>query len=187
MPEESKSSDPNPERKDYPALGSDLAKRKVKPFAPRSKVKKEQEFEPSPVVAVRNLPIDVTEKDLYELGMHFGIVVKILQLMQKSLAFIEFSNVNEAMNAVNTSQQQVVNIRQSRVYIYFSGRDHITQEEHTYEKTSKVLLVNISNIKYPITVQILLTVFGKYGEVQKIIIFQRTLGSQALVQMGNHE
>lgn len=66
------------EEKDYPTLGSDLAKKKVKPFAPRSKQKKEQEFDPSPVVAVRNLPIDVTEKDLYELGMHFGMVVKIL-------------------------------------------------------------------------------------------------------------
>ena len=41
---------------------------------------------------------------------------------------------------------------------------------------NKILLVTVSSIVYPVTIEVLATVFGWYGGIQKIIIFQRLQG-----------
>ena len=49
------------------------------------------------------------------------------------------------------------------------------------------MLVTITNIKFPVNADVLYTVFNKYGEVLKVVIFQRQLGEQALVEMNSVE
>ena len=41
----------------------------------------EKEYTPTRVVLIRNLPIDVTEKDLTLVSEKFGTVVKVFMLM----------------------------------------------------------------------------------------------------------
>ncbi len=48
---------------------------------------------------------------------------------------------------------------------------------------SKVLLVTVTNIKFPVNVDVLFTVFNKYGSVLRIVLFPRQLGMQALIEM----
>lgn len=48
---------------------------------------------------------------------------------------------------------------------------------------SSVLLVTITNIKFPVNADVIYSVFNKYGDVQKIIIFEKQQGEQALVEM----
>ncbi|CAI5509888.1 unnamed protein product [Closterium sp. Naga37s-1] len=50
------------------------------------------------------------------------------------------------------------------------------------EAGSNVLLASIENMQYPVTMDVLHTVFSAYGAVQKIAIFEKTAGFQALVQ-----
>jgi len=47
---------------------------------------------------------------------------------------------------------------------------------------NRILLVTINNAIYPITVDILYQVFGSHGMVEKIVIFNKTKGLQALIQ-----
>eukprot|EP01113_Clastostelium_recurvatum_P014172 TRINITY_DN1767_c0_g1_i1.p1 TRINITY_DN1767_c0_g1~~TRINITY_DN1767_c0_g1_i1.p1 ORF type:complete len:547 (+),score=171.99 TRINITY_DN1767_c0_g1_i1:136-1641(+) len=49
---------------------------------------------------------------------------------------------------------------------------------------SRILLVTILNVLYPITVDVLHQVFGPHGSVEKIVIFQKK-GLQALIQYHN--
>ncbi|GJP85984.1 hypothetical protein CLOP_g16062 [Closterium sp. NIES-67] len=50
------------------------------------------------------------------------------------------------------------------------------------EAGSNVLLASIENMQYPVTIDVLHTVFSAYGSVQKIAIFEKSAGFQALVQ-----
>ncbi|XWS30243.1 hypothetical protein CRYUN_Cryun24cG0099800 [Craigia yunnanensis] len=50
------------------------------------------------------------------------------------------------------------------------------------EPQSNVLLASIENIQYAVTVDVLHTVFSAFGTVQKIAIFEKNGGTQALIQ-----
>ncbi|KAL5981263.1 hypothetical protein ACLOJK_029184 [Asimina triloba] len=50
------------------------------------------------------------------------------------------------------------------------------------EPESNVLLASIENMQYAVTVDVLHTVFSAFGTVQKIAIFEKNGGMQALVQ-----
>ncbi|GFY84901.1 polypyrimidine tract-binding protein 1 [Actinidia rufa] len=50
------------------------------------------------------------------------------------------------------------------------------------EPDSNVLLASIENMQYAVTVDVLHTVFSAFGTVQKIAIFEKNGGTQALIQ-----
>ncbi|GMP30589.1 hypothetical protein CsSME_00005188 [Camellia sinensis var. sinensis] len=50
------------------------------------------------------------------------------------------------------------------------------------EPESTVLLASIENMQYAVTVDVLHTVFSAFGTVQKIAIFEKNGGTQALIQ-----
>ncbi|KAF6140901.1 hypothetical protein GIB67_042314 [Kingdonia uniflora] len=50
------------------------------------------------------------------------------------------------------------------------------------EQESNVLLASIENMQYPVTVDVLHTVFSAFGPVQKIAMFEKNTGVHALVQ-----
>ncbi|KAA8547973.1 hypothetical protein F0562_004402 [Nyssa sinensis] len=50
------------------------------------------------------------------------------------------------------------------------------------ESESNVLLASIENMQYAVTVDVLHTVFSAFGTVQKIAIFEKNGGTQALIQ-----
>ncbi|XP_039059562.1 polypyrimidine tract-binding protein homolog 1-like isoform X3 [Hibiscus syriacus] len=50
------------------------------------------------------------------------------------------------------------------------------------EPQSNVLLASIENMQYAVTVDVLHTVFSAFGAVQKIAIFEKNGGTQALIQ-----
>ena len=52
---------------------------------------------------------------------------------------------------------------------------------------SKVLLVTVTNPKYPVTADVVQTVFCKHGDVQKVVCFPRQLGEQVLIEMRSVE
>ncbi|ONM04565.1 Polypyrimidine tract-binding protein homolog 1, partial [Zea mays] len=50
------------------------------------------------------------------------------------------------------------------------------------EPESNVLLASIENMQYAVTVDVLHTVFSAFGAVQKIAMFEKNGGMQALIQ-----
>ncbi|KAG5247653.1 hypothetical protein OIU76_029883 [Salix suchowensis] len=50
------------------------------------------------------------------------------------------------------------------------------------EPESNVLLASIENMQYAVTIDVLYTVFSAFGTVQKIAIFEKNGGTQALIQ-----
>ena len=56
----------------------------------------ENKYQPSRVLFVRNLPIDATEGDLSRIFSQFGPILKVLLLINKANAFIEFDSLEPA-------------------------------------------------------------------------------------------
>lgn len=63
-----------------------------------------------------------------------------------------------------------------------SGQIGIGQDGTKQEPESNVLLASIENMQYSVTIDVLHTVFSNFGFVQKIAIFEKNAGFQALVQ-----
>lgn len=55
-------------------------------------------------------------------------------------------------------------------------------QQQKKEAESNVLLASIENMQYAVTIDVLHTVFSAFGFVQKIAIFEKTAGFQALIQ-----
>ena len=92
-------------------------------------------------------------------------------LMQKSLAFIEYETLENALAAVELTTQNEYKIRQNRIFFSFTNREKITFDMDIDYECGWVLLVTITNIKYPVNIEILHWIFSKYGFIQKIIMF----------------
>lgn len=56
----------------------------------------EATVQPSKVIHLRNLPDNVTEKEVMMLGVPFGSVVNILLLRSKNQAFLEMADASNA-------------------------------------------------------------------------------------------
>ena len=48
-----------------------------------------------------------------------------------------------------------------------------------------VLLITITNVKYPVNAEVLFSIFNRYGEVLRAIIFDKVQGLQAMVEMAS--
>ncbi|KAJ3704114.1 hypothetical protein LUZ61_007819 [Rhynchospora tenuis] len=63
-----------------------------------------------------------------------------------------------------------------------SAIDGTGQDGQKGEPPSNVLLASIENMQYAVTVDVLHTVFSAFGTVQKIALFEKSSGLQALIQ-----
>uniref|UniRef100_A0A7N0U6I5 PTBP1-like RNA recognition motif 2 domain-containing protein n=2 Tax=Kalanchoe fedtschenkoi TaxID=63787 RepID=A0A7N0U6I5_KALFE len=63
-----------------------------------------------------------------------------------------------------------------------SGQFAVTVDGRKMEPESNVLLASIENMQYEVTLDVLHTVFSAFGTVQKIAMFDKNGGLQALIQ-----
>ncbi|CAE7531076.1 unnamed protein product, partial [Symbiodinium sp. KB8] len=166
---------------------------------------------PSKVVFVRNLPLDIDESELLDLAKPYGGARAVLLLQRKGQAFVELRSTASAASMKQGLEDSPVEIRGWRAIVSFSKRDRITPPPKvdvskalaaaagghsadsvagttgTVPRVSRVLLVTIMNVVYPVTVDILSQVFASYGQLEKVVVFLRDPNVAGLVQMPNLE
>jgi polypyrimidine tract-binding protein 2 len=133
---------------------------------------------------VRNLPPDVNEGDLVNLGVPFGTVVNVLQLKTKGQAFIQFADIGSSMAALQYYTSYPPAVKGRVAYFAYSTRDEIESPNKQKETPNAILLVTVFNPVYPITIDIMHQVFSRYGFIQKIVIFQKQ-SLQVLIQFND--
>ena len=131
---------------------------------------------PSRVLHVRNLPLDVAESELAALCVPFGQVQNILPLKGKSQAFVQLDTPQAAAALLQYYSGVQATLRGKSIYFQYSNRDSITVQQQV-ETPKPILLVTITNLLYPVTIEVLYGVFSKYGTVAKIVIFSKTAGT----------
>jgi len=66
----------------------------------------------------------------------------------------------------------------------YSGRSNITtKRDPDNNPPNMILLLTVTNLLYPVTVDVLVQVFAKFGGMDKVVIFNRGNAVQALVQL----
>lgn len=128
-----------------------------------------------------------------ELCSKFGSVANVLLLKSKNQALVQFQDLSSATNLISQSHKFPLTIRTVQVYPQYSNHTEIKSTARpSGDAPSRILLCTILNPYYSITVDVLNTIFGPYeihprGTVEKVVVFQKTAGLQALVQFSNSE
>ncbi|XP_059162334.1 heterogeneous nuclear ribonucleoprotein L-like isoform X1 [Physella acuta] len=144
---------------------------------------------PSPCVHVRGLSEHAIEGDLVEAVQHFGTVRDVMMMPRKRQALIEFEDINGAKNCVEYCQQgNSIYVAGQPAFFNFSLSQKIQRpgEGEDARPPNHILLFTILNPQYPITVDVMHTINGPYGQVQRIVIFKKN-GVQAMVEFDNVE
>jgi len=148
---------------------------------------------PSRVIHFRNVGPDVTQNDLLVLATGLGAIEQVLMLKSKNQALLQFADLASAIGFMQYYSSVQANIRGRNVYPQFSSHQELSSSSGlipTYTDGSngsisppnRILLVTINNAIYPITVDTLYQVFDNHGVIEKIVIFSKTKGLQALIQ-----
>mmetsp|Transcript_11609 Transcript_11609/g.15444 ORF Transcript_11609/g.15444 Transcript_11609/m.15444 type:complete len:431 (-) Transcript_11609:205-1497(-) len=115
--------------------------------------------------------------------MPFGRVVGVLMLSGKGQAFVQMEDVTQATALVQYYASVHAVVRGSVVFFQFSNRSELsTNHSSNAEKQNRVLLVSVSNLMYPITIDVLQRVFKKYGVILRIVTFSKGASLQALIE-----
>ncbi|EER09567.1 polypyrimidine tract binding protein, putative [Perkinsus marinus ATCC 50983] len=142
--------------------------------------------QPSKVLYVRNVPESVTEQDIIAYCLTFGRVVNILLLRDKRHGFIEFEDESSAIKCYTYYNANPLLITGHRLEFAFSGRSEITaRRDPDSNPPNRILLFTITNLVYPVTVDVISQVMNKFGGLEKVIVFNRGNAVQALVQLAD--
>lgn len=157
---------------------------------------KRQKVGASRVLHVRGLPSYATEAELQVLVAPFGNATKVLVLTDKLQAFIQMADVAAASAVVESFEYQQPQIRAKNVYVQFSSRQEIEVRNANAaagagaageEGASCTLIIAVSNVTVPVSLDNIHEVCKPYGDVLKIITFNKNMDFQALVQFATVE
>ncbi|XP_072023987.1 heterogeneous nuclear ribonucleoprotein L-like isoform X2 [Amphiura filiformis] len=143
---------------------------------------------PSRVVHVRGLSDGVMDADLVEAMQHFGTISFVYMMPRKGQALVEFEDMEAAKACVEYTQSHpdnVINVGGVPALFNFSTSQRINrpgEQEHQEETPNNVLLITVTNPRYPITTSVMHTICKLYGQVVRIVIFKKN-GVQAMVEM----
>jgi len=163
---------------------------------------KRQKMGPSKVLHCRNLPMYTTETELMQLVASFGRVVRTLVLHDKNQAFIQMETLDGAQRAVAAMEITPPTLRSKTVYVQFSNRQEVetkggggglvggmggTPNLSADGGQSCVLILMITNVLIPVTLDNIHQICKPYGDVLRIITFAKGMDFQALVEFASVE
>ncbi|CAF0733357.1 unnamed protein product [Didymodactylos carnosus] len=157
---------------------------------------------PSRVVHLRN--IDASEVEIVQFGLPFGKITNVLNLRKKNQAFLEFDTIDHAQAMVEYFSSVPILLNGRQIFVQFSNHQELKTDPNNANNQQAqaalqsatllqdigqtggqncVLRVVVTNMLYPVSVEIFNQIFGKFGVVLKIITFTKNDKFQALIQM----
>jgi len=116
-----------------------------------------------------------------------GFEPRIYVQAAKGQGFAEFEDVTKATRCLQYFQANQVQLKGSTLQFSFSTRQSVVTHEQLVQSlasSSRVLLVHVVNLMYPVTIEMLSQVFSHHGSVQKIVTFHKDQSVfQAMIQM----
>lgn len=170
----------------------------------KSRLDNQPKQEPSRVLHLRNIPQQLSESEVLFLGLSFGMIKNVLFLRSKNQAFLEFENLPEAQQMVNHFSQTTSTFNGKKIFVQNSNHQELNTDPNNSNNLSAqsalnealslwraaklgskntVLRATILNMIYPVTLDVLNQIFSKFGQLLKIITFNKNEKFQALIQM----
>merc|ERR1719331_3549856 len=132
----------------------------------------------SRVLYIRNIAEKTTEED-------------VLLFRDKRHGFVQFEELNSARACLDFYSANMLAPHGPKIEFAFSGRDEITHKrDPALNPPNRILLVTISNIVYPVTVDVMQQIVAPYtatSGMNRCVIFSRSEQIQALVELATME
>ncbi|XP_029191248.1 heterogeneous nuclear ribonucleoprotein L-like [Acropora muricata] len=149
--------------------------------------------QPSPVIHVRGVADEAREQDLLHSLSTFGPVSCITMMPKMRQALVEFEDIESAKAVMEyteggSGEKNLIVLCGRPCYFNYSKSKAISKNLNVpiENPPSRILLICIINPQYPVTTDILYTIFSKQGHVLKIVIFRKS-GLQAMVEFATVE
>ena len=141
------------------------------------------EYPPTRVLFIRGLSPSVHERDIVELCSQVGVVTQLFVLHNKGQAFVEFDSQEAADFCLFHFSMKPSFLEGSRLYFSYSGRKQITRKPHEPPVPNPELLLTITQVRFPVTNEVLAKITQPYGRLLRSRIFPRGPGYQCVVEM----
>ena len=149
--------------------------------------KSNTEYEPTRVLFIRGLSSNVKEKEIIEICSEVGVIEQVFLLRNKCQAFVQFDSVEAADFCLLHFSRNPASIAGSRVFFSYSGRQEINKKSDDPVLPSKILLLSITQARYPVTLDVVTKIITPYGKIKKCRIFPRNFGYQVVVELDSIE
>ena len=170
----------------------------------KSRLDTQPKQEASRVLHIRNIPQQLSESEVLFLGLAFGMLKNVLFLRSKNQAFLEFESLNDAQQMVSHFNQTTSTFNGKKIFVQFSNHQELNTDPNNSNNLAAksvladalqmwnaakqggkntVLRATILNMIYPVTLDVLNQIFSKFGQLLKIITFNKNDKFQALIQM----
>lgn len=147
--------------------------------------------QPSAVIHVRGVADEAREQDLLHALSSFGTISCVTMMPKMRQALVEFEDIESAkavMEYTDSGNEEKIILCGRPCYFNYSKSKSISKNLHVQVENppSRILLICIINPQYPVTTDILHTIFCKQGRVLKIVIFRKS-GLQAMIEFASVE
>jgi hypothetical protein len=146
---------------------------------------------PCRVLHIGGVPDGCDESEIMQMLLQMGARApeRIVLPPGKVMAFVQFQHQADADHAVAIFREGKAPclLRGRRVNFNYSGRDDLGSPKAAASAAppSKVLVVSIANVQYPITIDVIQQVFGHFGPIEKVCIIVKPAAATALVQFSS--
>jgi len=144
----------------------------------------------SKVLYIRNIAERTSEEDVVRYCAAFGNIPEVLLFKDKRHGFVQFEELNSARACLDFYTDNTLAPHGPKIEFAFSGRDEITHKrDPALNPPNRILLVTISNIVYPVTVDVMQQIVTPYAPsgMNRCVIFSRAEQIQALVELATIE
>eukprot|EP01139_Manchomonas_bermudensis_P020318 Amastigsp_a678421_55.p1 type:complete len:515 gc:universal Amastigsp_a678421_55:149-1693(+) len=132
---------------------------------------------------------DMSERDLLNLVVFFGTVVRILIVRSKKQAFMEVETIEMAKAIVEHFASTPPTVRGRPLCVRFSAHAELVTRYGDVDSGARsalpatgVLLVTVRDVRYSITADVLAPLLRVFGRLNRVIVFTRDSLLQALVE-----
>lgn len=109
----------------------------------------------SPVLYVRNLPMNVIEPNIHDSLSKYGPIAYILCISSKGQAFVEFESIDSARALIEKAKRSVIKIAGGVVIFEYSKSQYIRRSGLETSTPNNVLIFTIHDVQYPITADVM--------------------------------
>jgi RNA recognition motif-containing protein len=144
----------------------------------------------SKVLYIRNIAERTSEEDVLRYCAAFGNIPEVLLFKDKRHGFVQFEELHSARACLDFYTDNTLAPHGPKIEFAFSGRDEITHKrDPALNPPNRILLVTISNIVYPVTVDVMQQIIMPYAAsgMNRCVIFSRAEQIQALVELATME
>uniref|UniRef100_A0A8C1X1V3 Polypyrimidine tract binding protein 3 n=1 Tax=Cyprinus carpio TaxID=7962 RepID=A0A8C1X1V3_CYPCA len=136
--------------------------------------------DPSRVLHIRRVPIEVSEAEVVSLGVPFGKVTNLLLLKGKNqVGIFKYLFIQLSDNRAQAALQAVNAVHSGNMTLSGTAT---ASDGGMMPGQSPVLRLIVENLYYPVSLEVLHQIFSKFGTVLKIITFTKNNQFQALLQ-----